>query len=173
MDDTDIALLPDSIYSRIYSLLAERQGAPRGKKAGFSWTGSPHPVWGRACFDLDLRRDAPAILAELESTARSLGAKILAGPAALPEGAEDALAQAGFVRASAAAGMVAVRSGFRPRALPPGFSIAEVSSAPDWLAWSGIVCRNLFDSEGAGSAEAFARSGSALASGPGFRAFLV
>ncbi len=172
MDEKTIKLLPDSIYSHIYSVLADRQGSARGMKAGFAWADSPHPVWGRACYDLDLRENAEAVLSELAVTSRSLGARILTGPASTPEGVEAALASAGFVRTIDSAGMIVDRDGFRPRSLPAGFAIGEVAAAADWRRWSSIVCRNLFHKEEAQDADAFAAAGVALASGPGFRAFL-
>jgi ribosomal protein S18 acetylase RimI-like enzyme len=170
MDTATLRCLPDAIYSEIFTRLAERQGAARGSEPGFSWTDSPHAVWGRACFDLDISGDDA--LSALAAKSRELGCRIMTGPAAKPEAVEPLLEAAGFIRSLEATGMVLEKSEFRPRPSPAGLAIAEISDAEDWREWSGIVCRNLFHKESEEDAQGFSEIGKALGSGPGFRAFL-
>lgn len=173
MDDDALSLLPDSIYREIYLGIARAQGAAHFEGLPFSWTSSVHPVWGRACFDIDLSNGGDEALASLAATMRELDCTALTGPSSRPSDLEARLEGAGFLRAGGPVGMVLRPEEFRPRSLPDGTRAAEPESPSDWKEWSAVLYRFLFNKGSEDDIAGFARLGSELASGGRFRAWLV
>lgn len=173
MNAHDLSALPESIYPEIYLAIARTQGAEHARGRPFSWTSSSHPVWGRACFNLDLGDADEETLSQLASRMRSLDCLAQTGVRSQPSDIEARLERSGFTRTASPAGMVLTRDWFKPKALPEGMGVVECSGEEEWLAWSGIVCRNLFMKASDGEAVAFARMARDIAATGSFRAWLA